>query len=105
MAVTNLNEALHDAILLCYEYLGGITYTAKEGEYLFKAKQDFTFAVADSALMTTIGNWVQGGLAPKSMAYNYQRKYNLIDAELTDDEIDDLIDSELPSAVANAFEE
>lgn len=104
MAVANLNEAVHDAILLCHEYLG-INYTAKDGEYLFKAKQDFTMAVADSALMTTIGNWVQGGLAPKSVAYNYQRKYNLIDAELKDDEIDELIDSELPSAVANAFEE
>lgn len=102
MCVSNLNEALHDAILMCYEYLG-ITYTAKDGEYLFKAKQDFTMAVADSALMTTIGNWVQGGLAPKSVAYNYQRKYNLIDAELKDNEIDELIDSELPSAVATAF--
>ena len=61
-------------------------------------------AVADSALMTTIGNWVQGGLAPKSVAYNYQRKYNLIDAELKDDEIDELIDSEMPSAVAAAFD-
>ncbi len=104
MAVANLNEAMQDALLMAYEYLG-ITYTAKDGEYLFKAKQDFTMAVADSALMTTIGGWVQAGLAPKSVAYNYQRKYNLIDAELKDDEIDELIDSEMPSAVANAFEE
>jgi hypothetical protein len=104
MAVANLNEAIHDAILLCYEYLG-INYTAKDGEYLFKAKQDFTIAAPDSATMTAIGAWVQGGLAPKSMAYNYQRKYNLIDAELKDADIDSLIDSELPSAVANAFEE
>lgn len=103
MAVSCLNEALSDAILLCYEYLG-VTYTAKDGEYLFKAKQDFTLAAPDSATMTAIGSWVQGGLAPRSMAYNYQRKYNLIDAELKDAEIDDLIDSELPSAVANAFD-
>lgn len=103
MAVTNLNEAVQDALLMAYEYLG-LNTVIKDGEYLFKAKQDFTMAVADSALMTTIGNWVQGGLAPKSVAYNYQRKYNLIDAELKDDEIDELIDSELPSAVANAFE-
>lgn len=104
MCVSNLNEAVHDAILLCHEYLG-INYTAKDGEYLFKAKQDFVSANADGALMTAIGSWVQSGLAPKSVAYNYQRKYNLIDPELKDDEIDDLIDSELPSAVANAFEE
>ncbi|NYR09598.1 DUF4055 domain-containing protein [Psychrobacter sp. BI730] len=104
MAIANINEAIHDAILLCYEYLG-ITYTAKDGEYLFKAKQDFVSATVDSATMTAIGSWVQGSLAPKSVAYNYQRKYNLIDAELTDDEIDGLIDSELPSAVATAFEE
>ena len=103
MAVANLNEALSDAILLCYEYLG-ITYVDNGGEYLFKAKQDFVSATADSTLMTSIGAWVQSGLAPKSVAYNYQRKYNLIDAELKDDEIDDLIDSELPSAVATAFE-
>lgn len=103
MAVSCLNEAIHDAILLCYEYLG-ITYTAKDGEYLFKAKQDFVSATADSATMTAIGGWTSSGLAPKSVAYNYMRKYNLIDPELKDDEIDDLIDSELPSAVANAFE-
>lgn len=104
MCISNLNEIMHDAILLCYEYLG-IKYTAKDGEYLFKAKQDFVSANADGALMTAIGGWVQSGLAPKSVAYNYQRKYNLIDAELKDDEIDELIDSELPSAVATAFEE
>ena len=104
MCVSNLNEAIHDAILLSHEYLG-ITYTAKDGEYLFKAKQDFTVATPDTAIMTNIMSFVQGGLAPKVVAYDYMRKYNLIDPELKDDEIDDLIDSELPSAVANAFEE
>ncbi len=104
MCIANLNEAISDAIMLCHEYLG-ITYTAKDGEYLFKAKQDFTISTADGPLMTAIGGWVTSGLAPKSVAYNYQRKYNLIDAELKDDEIDELIDSELPSPVAKAFEE
>lgn len=103
MAVANLNEALSDAILLCYEYLG-VTYADNDGEYLFKAKQDFTSPVADSTLMATIGGWVQAGLAPKTAAYDYMRRYSLIDPELKDDEIDGLIDSELPSAVANAFE-
>lgn len=103
MAVSCLNEALSDAILLCYEYLG-ITYSDKDGEYLFKAKQDFVSATASDAIMNAIGSWTTAGLAPKSVAYNYMRKYNLIDAELKDDEIDDLIDSELPSAVATAFE-
>lgn len=104
MAVANLNEAMQDAILFCYEYLG-IETVIKDGEYLFKAKQDFTIATADGPLMTAIGGWVQGGLAPKSVAYNYQRKYNLIDPELKDEEIDELIDSEPPSSVAKAFEE
>ena len=104
MCIANLNEAMQDALLMAYEYMG-IDTAIKDGEYLFKAKQDFTIAAPDSATMTAIGSWVQGGLAPKSMAYNYQRKYNLIDAELKDADIDSLIDSELPSAVATAFEE
>lgn len=103
MAISCLNEAFSDAIMLSYEYLG-LPDKAPSGEYLFKAKQDFTIISPDSATMTAIGSWVTSGLAPKSMAYNYQRKYNLIDAELKDDEIDGLIDSELPSAVAKAFE-
>lgn len=103
MAVSCLNEALSDAILLCYEYLG-ITYVDNDGEYLFKAKQDFVSATADNNIMTAIGNWTTSGLAPKSVAYNYMRRYNLIDPELKDDEIDELIDSELPSPVAKAFE-
>ncbi|WP_218689099.1 DUF4055 domain-containing protein [Psychrobacter sp. BF1] len=103
MCIANLNEAMQDAILFCYEYLG-IEYNPKDGDYLFRANQDFTAPVADSGLMTAIGGWVQGGLAPKSVAYNYQRKYNLIDPELKDEEIDDMIDSEPLSMVANAVD-
>ena len=104
MCIANLNEATQDALLMAYEYMG-IDTVIKDGEYLFKAKQDFVSANADGALMTAIGGWVSSGLAPKSVAYNYQRKYNLIDAELKDDEIDELIDAEPPSPVAKAFEE
>lgn len=104
MAMANLNEIFCDAILLAYEYLG-ITYDDKEGDYLFKASQDFTSPVADSALMQNISQWVLAGLAPKTVAYDYMRRYSLIDPELKDADIDGLIDSELPSAVANAFEE
>ena len=104
MAVANLNEAMQDALLMAYEYLG-INRTDKEGDYLFKASQDFTSPVADSALMANISQWVLSGLAPKTVAYDYMRRYSLIDPELKDADIDGLIDSELPSAVANAFEE
>ena len=54
--------------------------------------------------MTNISQWVLAGLAPKTVAYDYMRRYSLIDPELKDADIDGLIDSELPSAVANAFE-
>ena len=104
MCIANLNEAMQDALLMAYEYMG-IDTVIKDGEYLFKAKQDFVSVNADGALMTAIGGWVSSGLAPKSVAYNYQRKYNLIDAELKDDEIDELIDAELPSPVAKAFDD
>lgn len=103
MAVANLNEAMYDALLMAYEYLG-INRTDREGDYLFKASQDFTSPVADSALMANISQWVLSGLAPKTVAYDYMRRYSLIDPELKDDEIDELIDSELPSAVATAFD-
>ena len=88
----------------CYDYLG-ITYDGKDGDYLFKASQDFTSPTPEANMMTAIGAWVQGGLAPKSAAYDYMRRYSLIDPELKDADIDGLIDSELPSAVANAFKE
>lgn len=104
MCITNLNEAFQDALLLAYEYLG-ITYNSKEGDYLFKAKQDFVAATPDTATMTNISQWVLSGLAPKTVAYDYMRRYSLIDPELKDADIDGLIDSELPSAVATAFEE
>ena len=104
MCIANLNEGMQDAILFCNEYLG-IDTDIKDGDYLFKANQDFTIVTPDSATMTAIGSWVQGGLAPKSVAYNYQRKYNLIDPELKDDEIDDMIDSEPLSMVASVVEE
>lgn len=104
MAVANLNEAMYDALLMAYEYLG-INRTDKEGDYLFKASQDFTSPVADSALMANISQWVLSGLAPKTVAYDYMRRYSLIDPELKDADIDGLIDSEPPSPVAKAFEE
>lgn len=103
MCISNLNEAMQDALLLAYEYLG-ITYDDKEGDYLFKAKQDFVAAIPDTATMTNISQWVLAGLAPKTVAYDYMRRYSLIDPELKDADIDGLIDSELPSAVANAFD-
>ena len=102
MCIANLNEAMQDALLMAYEYMG-IDTVIKDGEYLFKAKQDFTMAAPDTAIMTNIAAWIQGGLAPKSVAYNYMRRYNLIDPELKDDEIVDLVDSEPPSPVAKAF--
>lgn len=91
MAVSCLNEALNDALLLCYEYLGiPVTGTV---DYLFKVKQDFVNHKADSTVMQSIGSWVMGGLAPKDMAYDYMRKYNLIDPELSNEEVAELIDS------------
>ena len=104
MCIANLNEIFQDALLLCYDYLG-IEHSDKDGDYLFKANQDFTAPVADSALMQNINQWVLSGLAPKSVAYDYMRRYNLIDPELKDDEIDDMIDSEPLSMVASAVEE
>lgn len=96
MALVNLNEVFCDALLLAYDYLG-IEHSDKEGDYLFKVNQNFIVSTPESAVMQTIGTWVMGGLAPKNIAYDYMRKYNLIDPELKDEEISELIDS-------NAFE-
>ena len=104
MCIVNLNEIFQDALLLCYDYLG-IPHSDKDGDYLFKANQDFTAPTADSALMANISQWILSGIAPKTVAYDYMRRYSLIDPELKDADIDGLIDSELPSAVATAFEE
>ena len=93
MCIANLNEAMQDALLLAYEYMG-VTDVVPDGEYLFKAKQDFTTVTPDSNVMTNISAWVMGGLAPKTVAFDYMRKYNLIDPELKDADINDMIDSE-----------
>lgn len=102
MCIANLNEAMHDALMLAYEYIG-IEHKCTAGEFLFKAKQDFVAPKPDPAMIQSIAGLVQTRLAPRTLLYGYLRRYNLLDPEFTDDDIEGAIDSEQPSLLDKAF--
>ncbi|OOR86643.1 hypothetical protein B0181_11635 [Moraxella caviae] len=90
MCMANVNEAINRAMLKVYEYknreLQGIP---------FKAKQSFINPTPDGNMLNTLISLNQAALAPKQAVFDYLRKYNLINPELTDDDIIGMIDSEL----------
>lgn len=51
--------------------------------------------------MTSLMALVQGGLAPKTVIYNYLRKHNLINGELSDDDLQGMIEADSPDDETN----
>lgn len=88
--IANLNEAFNLALVYVYQY-ANIAYSEA---VLFKAKQEFVSVAADPAIMTALMGFVQSGIAPKSVIFNYLRKHNLLDGELSDDDIIGMIDAD-----------
>lgn len=91
MCIVNLNEAMQRALQMIYRL-----YNKPFVNVLFKAKQEFSSPIADSGVLQTLSTLVQAGFAPKSVIYDYLRSHNLINAELSDDDIAGMIESDLP---------
>lgn len=99
--IANLNEAFNLALVYVYQY-ANLPY---DESVLFKAKQEFTTPTADPAMMTALMGYVQSGLAPKSVVFNYLRKHNLINAELSDDDLIGMIDADGPEMIYETFDQ
>lgn len=91
MCIVNLNEAMQKALSIIYT-LSNMTTT----EVLFKVKQEFINLDVEPSVLQNLSALVQAGLAPKEVIFDYLRKYNLINAELTNDDILGLIEADIP---------
>lgn len=89
MCIANLNEAINDVLALCHQYVGSVA------DYQFKAKQEFGEVVADVSVMQALMSYQQAGLIHKSAVFDYLRKHNLVNTEMSDDELLEVIDGEL----------
>lgn len=93
MCVANLNEGVQKAIGFMHHMANrpydGVT---------FKVKQEFVSLTADPQTMTTLSTLVQAGLAPRTVMFDYLRSHNLLNSELTDDDIIGMIDSEFDTS-------
>lgn len=96
MCIVNLNEAMQRALQIIYRL-----YNKPFENVLFKTKQEFDNPIADSSTLQTLSALVQAGFAPKSVIYDYLRSHNLINAELSDDDIAGMIEGDLPLGYIN----
>lgn len=91
MCIANINEAFDTALRYAYLYAG-----IEPGDgYLFKAKQDLIANKPDPTLIQSLAGLVQSGLAPMTVIYDYLRNHNIIDSEMTNEEIAELIEGGL----------
>lgn len=97
MCIANINEAFNLALQYIYHF-ANLDY--KDG-VLFKAKQEFYTPTPEPNMMTSLMALVQGGLAPKTVIYNYLRKHNLINSELSDDDLQGMIEADSPDDETN----
>lgn len=91
LCVANLNEGFENVLAWCSAYLG-ITSTAK-----FKIRQNFIEPTIDVNILNTLSALVDGGKIPKSALYERARAMGLISAELSDDDIDGMIEADNPT--------
>lgn len=79
-----------------YHYYTGAKHPPK-----FVIRQQFSQHAVDIGLLTQLSGLIDAGKPPKSVLYDKAREFNLISGELSNDEIDGLI--EQPSMTYEAF--
>ncbi len=92
LCVANINEGMLNVLSWCYDYL------FLSGTPKFAIRQQFAPVAVDVNVLTALGNLVDGGKLPKSVIFAKAKEYNLLDAELTDDDIIGMIDSEFDTS-------
>lgn len=86
LCVANLNEGFLNLLRWCNAYMG------IDDEPKFIIRQQFNQQAVDVGVLSGLAQLVDGGKLPKSVIYNKAREYGLINGELTDDDIDGMID-------------
>lgn len=92
LCVANINEGMMNVLMWCYDY------QFLSGTPKFAIRQQFSPVAVDVNVLTALGNLVDGGKLPKSVIFAKAKEYNLLDAELTDDDIIGMIDSEFDTS-------
>lgn len=88
LCVANINEGMLNALKWAYQYAG------VAGEPKFLIKQQFSPISVDTQVLALLNQLVDGGKLPKSVIWSKAKEFNLLDSELSDDDIIDLIESE-----------
>lgn len=86
LCVANLNEGFLTLLRWCNQYMG----ISDEPKFLIR--QQFNQQAVDVGVLTGLSQLVDGGKLPRSVIYNKAKEYGLINGELTDDDIDGMID-------------
>ncbi|WP_125903619.1 hypothetical protein [Moraxella catarrhalis] len=84
--MANLNEGFLTLLRWCNVYMG------IDDEPKFIIRQQFNQLAVDVGVLTGLAQLVDGGKLPRTVIYDKAREFNLINAELTDDDIDGLLD-------------
>lgn len=95
LCVANINEGFLSLLNWCNRYTG-----AKHPPK-FVIRQQFSQHAVDIGLLTQLSGLIDADKLPKSVLYDKAREFNLISGELSNDEIDGLI--EQPSMTYEAF--
>lgn len=95
LCVANINEGFLSLLNWCNRYTG-----AKHPPK-FVIRQQFSQHAVDIGLLTQLSGLIDAGKLPKSVLYDKAKEFNLISGELSNDEIDGLI--EQPSMTYEAF--
>lgn len=91
LCVANLNEGFLNVLLWCNAYV------AVDEQPKFLIRQEFSLIAIDVNLLNTINALVDGGKLPKTIIFDLAKKYNLLDAELSNDDIMGMIEADKPS--------
>ena len=86
LCTANLNEGFLTLLRWCNAYIG-VTDEPK-----FIIRQQFNQQSVDVGVLTGLAQLVDGGKLPRTVIYDKAREFNLINAELTNDDIDGLLD-------------
>lgn len=90
LCVANLNEGFFNVLLWCNQYLG------LNQEPKFIIRQSFSQRQIDIGLLTALNVLVDGGKLPKTVIFDKSREWNLLDSELSDDDIFGMIEAQSP---------
>ncbi|WP_323842608.1 MULTISPECIES: DUF4055 domain-containing protein [unclassified Moraxella] len=95
LCVANINEGMFNVLIWCSRYANVTT------EPKFSIRQQFSPVTVDVNVLNTLSGLIDSGKLPKSVIWAKAKEYNLLNAELSDDDIAGMIESDLPLGYIN----